>query len=296
MLKPKIRGYEIHQIIGRGAGSKIYRATKKKTGQQMAVKHVTKSVILDRMVDFGEYVPHRDKPPRVDYKSFYNQLKLEFEVCSRLSKTPVAKFVPGVYDFRPVVNWCLLVIGHDLIMDYVPGENLRANRDYSIVDLINYYHQAAKILYAIHGIGYLHADLKPQHMIITPEKQLKLLDFGQCRKPRQTHARQQGTPDYMAPEQFNGHLVDVQTDIYCLGASFYWILSGKSNRPAMSMAGAGVGDLTVGFADRARSLREDNPSVPEPLDRLVVESCNPRMEERPASMREVIERLELLLR
>ena len=156
--------------------------------------------------------------------------------------------------------------------------------------------QAAKILYAIHGIGYLHADLKPQHMIITPEKQLKLLDFGQCRKPRQTHARQQGTPDYMAPEQFNGHLVDVQTDIYCLGASFYWILSGKSNRPAMSMGGAGAGDLTVGFAGRARSLREDNPSVPEPLDRLVVESCNPRMEERPASMREVIERLELLLR
>jgi len=290
--KPELGRYEVHEIIGKGAGSKIFRATDSRDGKEVAIKHVTEETIHERLADIGEYKPHRNNKP-IDYASFFDQLKLEHEVLTGLSKTPVKKYVPEGYALKTVRKYGFLTVGYDLIMEYVPGPTLREKRDYSIKDIANFYYQTARILYGLHGIGWLHCDLKPQHIVITPEKRIKLLDFGQCRKPWDGAHRMQGTPDYMAPEQLKGCEVDERTDIYSLGASMYWILTGESNRPAMGGASVGSG-FHVGYGERARSIREENPEVPEPLERVILDSCEPKAINRPASMREVIERLERL--
>jgi serine/threonine-protein kinase len=180
-------------------------------------------------------------------------------------------------------------------MEYVPGPTLREKRDYSVPEITTFYYQVARVLYAMHCVGWLHCDVKPQHLIVTPDKEVKLLDFGQSRKPRDGLYILQGTPDYMAPEQL-GQAVDQRTDVYGLGASFYWVLTGESNRPAMAMVGASLNSgFSVGFNSRAKSVREQNPAVPEPLERLILDSCDPNPCDRPGSMREIIERLERIL-
>lgn len=294
MSKPALSGFEIHEIIGVGAGSKIYRATRVKSGKEVAIKHVTQDVIKQRLAETGEYKPHRNNAP-IDYNSFYSQLKVEYDILQRLAKTAIRSLVPEVYSLSAVRQYLVRTVGYNLVMEYVPGPTLREKRDYPVPLIAKFYVDAARILYALHGIGLLHSDLKPQHFVILPAQQLKLLDFGQVRKARETENRRQGTPDYMAPEQLKGGYVDERTDVYCLGASFYWILTGKSNRPAMAMAGGGLG-LTVGYSGRARSIREENPEVPEGLEKLVLDSCEPKPEKRPASMREVVERLEAFCR
>ena len=95
----------------------------------------------------------------------------------------------------------------------------------------------------------------------------------------------------MAPEQLKGRKVDQRTDIYGLGASFYWILTGQSNRPAMAAAGQADSGFTVSYNGRATSIREQNPQVPVALEQIILDSCEPLAEKRPSSMREVMERL-----
>lgn len=290
--KPELGRYEIHEILGKGAGSKIFRATDSRDGREVAIKHVTEETIHERLADVGEYKPHRNNKP-IDYTSFFDQLKLEYEVCRGLSKTPVRNYVPEVYALKTVRKYGFLTAGYDLIMEYIPGPTLREERDYPIKDIVKFYYQTARILYGMHSIGWLHCDLKPQHLVVSAERSIKLLDFGQCRKPWDGARRMQGTPDYMAPEQLKGCEVDESTDIYSLGASMYWILTGKSNRPAMAGASVGAG-FHVGYGERAQSIREENPAVPEPLERLILDSCEPKAIDRPISMREVMERLDRL--
>lgn len=289
---PRVRGHEVHEVIGKGAGSNIYRATQARTGQEVAIKHVTRDVIRKRLSDTGEQRAYRYQG-KIDYASFYDQLKLEHRVCRRLAKTPVRRYVPEVFTLRPVRSLLMRTEGYNLFMEYVPGSTLREKRDYSIPEICTFYYQTARILYALHGMGLLHCDLKPQHFVITPEGRLKLLDYGQCRELGDKEARLQGTPDYMAPEQLKGRKVDQMTDIYGLGASFYWILTGQSNRPAMVAGGQAISEsgFTVSYSGRATSIRERNPQVPVALEQLILDSCEPEAEKRPASMREVMERL-----
>jgi serine/threonine-protein kinase len=295
MHKPRIWGYEIHNVIGKGAGSKIFRATHRKTRKAVSIKHVSIDVIHERLADVGEHLPAWEHHP-INHDSYFHQLRVEYDILQRLAKTPVSKFVPEVYALRPIRRWFFKTVGYDLIMEYIPGQTLAEKRQHPIRAIVRFYDEAARILYGMHRMGVLHSDLKPQHLMITPEGHLKLLDFGQCRRSRDDQQRIQGTPFYMAPEQLRGGIVDERTDIYCLGASFYWILTGKSIHPVVSTAKISVGvPMAVGFSHRG-GIREDNPATPEVLERLILESCEPRMTDRPNSMREVFERLEPLLR
>jgi len=295
MAKPEVSGYELHEILGKGAGSKVYRATRNRSDGQVAIKHVTVESIHQRLTDSGDYKPYRHND-KIDYRSFYHQVRLEYGVCQRLAKTRVSRFVPEVYSLKSVRRLGLLLRGYNLVMEYVPGQSLREKRDYSIPEIGTFYHQTAMALYAMHSVGWLHCDVKPQHLIVTPKREIKLIDFGQCRRPRDGKVKLQGTPDYMAPEQLKGETVDERTDIYGLGATFYWALTGHSNRPSMAMVGASLSSgFSVGYDIRAKSVREQNPSVPEAFERLILDSCEPDPSNRPASMREVVERLERIL-
>lgn len=94
--------------------------------------------------------------------------------------------------------------------------------------------QAAKGLDQIHQKGVVHRDIKPSNLFLTDDGVVKILDLGLARSavqtvdPKQTMTGQiVGSPGFMSPEQYRGEAVDSRTDIYSLGCTLVYLLTGK---------------------------------------------------------------------
>lgn len=294
MSKPSLNGYEILEPVGNGAGSIVYKAREAATGQLYAIKHVTRDTIAGiekarreaRMGDrrVGKYA-------RLNYNGFFEQVRNEYRVLRTLDKSTYSPYIVRV-DSLVTLRRFFFIQGYDLVMEFVDGASLRDKSDYEMSDLIRFYREAAMGLAYLHAHGILHADMKPHHIFITRERHVKLIDFGLARFFNEPPGRIQGTAEYMAPEQLKGLPLDPRTDVYGLGATMYYVLTGQPNRPSISgMGGLGV---TVGYAGRADSVRDKNPKCPPALEEVVLQSCERRPEKRPSSMSEVIRRLDLL--
>lgn len=77
----------------------------------------------------------------------------------------------------------------------------------------------------LHAVGYVHADMKPNNIVMTVTGDIRIIDLGQACKIGTIKERIQGTPDYIAPEQVHRREITPKTDIYNLGATMYWVLT-----------------------------------------------------------------------
>jgi serine/threonine-protein kinase len=293
MSKPVLKGYEVLDPIGNGAGSIVYKALDRRRNRTVAIKHVTPATIqaiekARRRMRTGD--GRLGKHARINYRGFYEQIRNEHRILRTITDSP---HIVKVYELVTLRRF-FRVQGYDLIMEYIEGTNLRDRREYPIPDLIRFYRETASAMAVLHAHRVLHTDMKPHHIFIDKDGHVKILDFGQARFFSDPPGRVQGTVDFMAPEQSKGRPVDVRTDVYGLGATFYWVLTGQNNRPALSGMGGGVG-FTVGYAGRAKSVRDLNPECPPALEELILRSCERRPEKRPPSMNEVVARLGVML-
>ncbi len=127
-------------------------------------------------------------------------------------------------------------------MEFVEGEDFAkmVNRQgpLSVSDACNFVQQAARGLQHAHENGMVHRDIKPHNLILSRQGKhvIKILDFGLAKATREeekdtgltAEGMILGTPDYMAPEQAkNAARVDIRSDIYSLGCTFYYLLSGQ---------------------------------------------------------------------
>jgi serine/threonine-protein kinase len=293
MPKPDWPDLQLAGGIGNGAGSIIYKVIRSENGQMMACKHVTRATIehIERARQAGRGDGRTFRLKRSDCQTYFDQVKNEYDVLKQFQAGGGSPHVVKVFELR-TVRRRLRLHGYDLLMEHVEGKGLRDDREYPLGRLVDLFRQSAHALIELHQSGYIHADLKPAHVMVTSDGQVKLIDFGQCTHVNANHRRLQGTPEYMAPEQVKAGQVDFRTDVYGLGATMYWALTGRLNRPAMTgIPGAEALDFTVSFAGRSRSVRSDNPNVPKELDELVTACCERRPEKRPQTMREVWEAL-----
>jgi putative two-component system response regulator len=163
---------------------------------------------------------------------------------------------------------------HFFVMEYVPGQDLeefvQENGPQSPPKACDLMHQVASALAEAHNHNLVHRDIKPSNIRVTPEGQAKLLDFGLARHYH-TGVTEPGvllgTVDYMAPEQVqDAHGVDIRADLYALGGTLYWCLTGQAPFPS---SGNIVRELTARVKQQPPSVRVKCPDVPPELDGVV---------------------------
>ena len=184
-----------------------------------------------------------------------------------------------------------------LVMELVPGEALsrilereKKLDQQKVLDIIA---QVSRALAAAHQRGLVHRDIKPGNLLITPEGQVKITDFGIARVgdqvPLTKTGQVMGTVQYLAPEQATGKTSTYATDLYSLGIVAYEALAGK--RPF-----TGETQMAIAMAQ----INETPPALPEEIDprvqSLVMNCLAKKPNQRPESANSLAIRAEGLLR
>lgn len=264
----KLLHYEVLGRLGEGAKSTIYKVVDPTTKRYLALKHVVRK---------------EDKDIR-----FIEQMESEHEVAKNFTHANLRRS----FELKLVKTMLFRVTEAFLVMELVEGQPLDVALPRSQLLLVDIFLQAAQGVYAMHKAGWVHCDLKPINIMVTESGEVKVIDFGQSCKVGTVKARIQGTPDYIAPEQVARKPVTVQTDVFNLGATMYWALTGRTI-PTLYTVGKG-GDNSLLSHDLMQSPQQLNPTVPDPLNRLVMECISTNPSKRPATMEQVIQRLELV--
>ena len=189
---------------------------------------------------------------------------------------------------------------HYLVMEYVEGRDLQqivaGDGPLEYVAAAEYIRQAAEGLSHAHQAGLIHRDVKPANLLVTPKNVVKLLDLGLARftdedKASLTVAYDEnvlGTADYLAPEQaLDSHGVDARADIYSLGCSFYFLLTGHPPFPGGTLPQR----LMMHQKEPPPDIRQDRPDAPQELIDICLKMIAKRPEDRFQSAAEVADAL-----
>ena len=142
--------------------------------------------------------------------------------------------------------------------------------------------KVAETLEHIHTLGVIHADVKPENLMVEPDGRVTLIDFGlSCQLGSQATSIR-GTREYMAPEQLDQGCIDARTDLYNLGACFYHLLTGR--QVSGLLAGTnGPEFMAVSRKVKARPIAELNTHIPEGVVRVITSCLRTKPERRPSS-------------
>ncbi|MCA9181669.1 MAG: serine/threonine protein kinase, partial [Planctomycetales bacterium] len=199
--------YLLLEQIGAGGMGRVYRAEHRTMNRQVALK------ILSR-----DIASHPDL-----LEQFFSEVRA---VAKLMHPNIVAAFDAGSIGDK-----------HYLVMELVQGEvlseRLRRAGPLTSSEAAAVVEQAAAALGYAHRLGVVHRDIKPSNLMLTADGTLKILDFGLARlgnAPQAQATRKifMGTPEYMSPEQIeNAGQVDGRSDLYSLGATLFYLLTGR---------------------------------------------------------------------
>jgi serine/threonine-protein kinase len=226
------------------------------------------------------------KPEYMGDPGFLERFRTEARLAAKVSHEGIA----DVYDY-----------GEDsgnayLVMELVPGESLATilDREKSlapnrVLDIVS---QTARALHEAHMAGLVHRDIKPGNLLITPNGEVKITDFGIARVADQVSltatGQVMGTVQYLAPEQATGKPATPSTDVYSLGVVAYEAISGK--RPF-----SGETQMAIALAQ----INEPPPALAEAIDEsirnLIFDCLQKRPAERVASAFDLAQRADELL-
>jgi tetratricopeptide (TPR) repeat protein len=234
-----VAGYRLHERIGVGATSEVYRADDQRLGRPAALKLLATT---------GER------------EEFYERFLRESRLAAILQHPNI---VP-VYDAGEEGE--LLYIA----MAYVAGTDLRALlRDEGPLPLgraLWLLGQVGDALDAAHEHGLVHRDVKPANILVAPDDHVFLTDFGAVKEVSAPALTETGgflgTVDYAAPEQIEGSAVDARTDVYGLACVLWECLTGK---PPFRRA-TDVSTIYAHLHDRPPRLRHSRPDLPAAVE------------------------------
>lgn len=229
---------------------------------------------------------------------------LQAEKDSRLNRFLAESRAVAQLDHPHIVRAYHLDVEFDryyLVMEYIEGVNLQQlierEGPLSFYKAAEYLRQAAKGLAHAHQAGLIHRDIKPANFLVDRTDTVKLLDLGLARSldPNATsltndrNGKVLGTADYVAPEQVkDSHDVDERTDIYGLGCTMYFLLTGQPPFAEGNLAQK----LAMHLYHQPANIREIRPDTPLALVRLCHKMMAKKREDRYQTAAEVQEVLE----
>lgn len=250
--------YKILNKIGQGGMSVVYLAMNERANKQWAIKEVRKDGVKD-------------------YDVVRQGLIAETDILKRLNHP----HLPSIID----------VIDRDdtflIVMDYIEGKSLdhwlKKDGAQPQEKVVEWAKQICDVL------GYLHSrkppiiyrDLKPANVMLKPDGQIMIIDFGTAREFKETSIEDTsclGTQGYAAPEQYGGHgQTDARTDIYTLGATMYHLLTGHNpSLPPYEMY----------------PIRRWNPALSSGLEKIVLKCTQRNPNDRYQNCAELMYELE----
>jgi serine/threonine-protein kinase len=263
----KLFGYDIIDFIGEGAGSRIYAVSKPETAQIYALKHVVRKT---------------DKDVR-----FIEQLENEFEISQKFAHPGLRRSIE-VKVHRTILRKPTEAV---LVMELFDGVPIDGQSTRDPIATVDTFIQVAEALDSLNTLGLVHCDLKPNNILINSQGMAKVIDFGQTCPVGTVKKRIQGTPDFISPEQVKCEPVSIRTDVFNFGATLYWALAGRSLPTLFTIKKSENSFL---FDDIMATPASLNPRVPESLSNLVMECVKTNPAKRPADLKEVGRRLEII--
>lgn len=265
-----VDGLRILAELGRGAASIIYLVQDLKSKHVWALKRVTK---------------HDAKDQR-----FLDQAEAEYRVSQSLDHPCIRKITRVIKKGSFLSTRELF-----LVMELVDGVSLERSPPRTFERAVRIFEQVAGALGHMHERGWVHADMKPNNIMADADgEHVKVIDLGQSCKIGTVKPRIQGTPDYIAPEQVHRREITPRTDVYNLGASMYWVLTRQHIPTALAGEDKLVGSIDDSLIERPTPAIELNPKIHPRLNELIMQCVEVKPEDRPADMRFVEERLNLV--
>lgn len=259
-LPPKIGQYKILREIGRGGMGVVYLGEREdEFKQQVAIKLVKRGL---------------------DTEEILQRFRNERQILASLNHPNIAKLFDGgmTEDGLPY-----------FVMEYIEGEPLTKYsdlNDFSISNRLQLFRRACAAVQHAHQNLIIHRDLKPSNILVTSDREAKLLDFGVAKlltadsdgEATMTRLNQRVmTPQYASPEQIRGKRVTTATDVYSLGVVLYELLTGVK---PYNVNDASPQELT-------RAICETEPTKPS-LAISASGSLNPDFQDGPTNLHSTI--------
>ncbi len=271
--------YTLVSCIGSGGMGEVFKAVHRRMKRQVAIK----VLLLDKVSNRG----------RIDL------FQREIETMAQLSHPNIV----AAYDADECDR------GAYLVMEFVGGSDLstlvKKQRPLTLRKAVDYITQAARGLHYAHSQGVVHGDVKPANMLLSQDETVKITDLGLARLLHNDLPLDQsdnpsgnsnpnpnsiaGTVSFMPPEQaFRPKEVGHRADIYSLGCSLYFLLTGRLLFKETNMLAH-----LLAHRDKPRPLLRDlRPDAPPELEAIYQRMAAPLPADRFASMAEVVEALD----
>ena len=260
---PDIEGYKIIEPLGEGGMGIVWRAEQLSTRRQVALKLM---------------VSHRIESPKAQAR-----FQREVELTARLDHPNIAR----IYDsglHQGMYYYAMELIEGIALDQYVRSKSLSRTQTLALMQKV-----CQAVLYA-HLRAVIHRDLKPSNILVSPDGQPHVLDFGLAKALLEeddaltisVEGQIAGTPAYMSPEQAAGHhsQTDTRTDVFSLGVILYELLTGQSPHDLSGSTFDVLHQITEG---RIRRPREVDKSIDSELEALLLKALAQNPEDRYAS-------------
>jgi hypothetical protein len=252
--------YELHELLGEGGMARVHRAIDTVLGRQVALKQL----FFDHLA--------AERAPLITAL-----FEREFHTLAQLKHPHVIE----VFDYGISPGGTPFYT-----MELLDGGDLRELAPLPWRDACQHVFDVCSALALLHSRRLLHRDVTPRNIRCTSARAAKLIDFGAMSPMTAGGAELVGTPAFTAPEALQRLALDARTDLYALGVTLYYALTGQVPYPTRTFA-----DLMVLWAEKPTPPSAFAPEIPVALDDLVLALINVQPALRPSSAFEVMQRL-----